>query len=216
MMLNLSFFLKGLVIGILTSAPVGPMALLCIQRTVTASRLLGLATGFGAAAADTCYATMAAFALSYISGFILQHLAWFRLVGSGFLFFFGVWFFMKIPAPRPKIRDASTYFTAFGSAFGFTLTNPITVFAFAALFTAFGIEGPDIGVPVVNGYTMSYWFLVLGVFIGANLWWLALTMLSGHFRDWFRHPNFTVFYRVLGVVFLFSGIIVLATLLRWH
>lgn len=215
-MIEVNFFIKGIIIGILTSAPVGPIALLCIQRTVTASRLLGFTTGLGAATADTFYAALAAFALNYISDFVLQHLMWFRFVGSGFLFFFGVWFFLKLPERKMRTCDASSYITTFCTSFGFTLTNPITIFAFAALFTAFGIEGPDSGVAGVKVYEVSDSLLVAGVFLGANIWWLTLALLSGRFREWFSHPNFTLLNRILGVIFLFFGVLVVATLVRWH
>ncbi|MDD2237411.1 MAG: LysE family translocator [Kiritimatiellae bacterium] len=197
---ELQLLLKGLIIGVFTSAPVGPIGLLVIDRTVHGGRLHGFVSGLGAATADTFYATLAAFGMSIVLSYVEQHVLFFRTLGALFLFGFGLWFLLRTPRQKNLEENGSTYVAHFFSTLLLTLTNPITIFAFVALFTAFGMANP-------RAYNLSPGYLVLGVFSGSVLWWLLVCLVCNCYRNELRHPNVRLINRVLGVVFMVSGLV---------
>lgn len=166
--MDASLFLRGLVLGFTIAAAVGPMAILCMRRTLVQGQLTGLLTGLGIATADGCYALTAAFGLTFISNVLIGHRIWLELIGGAFLCYLG----LQIIRSRPATNAATTVQTrhllgAYGSALGLTLTNPLTILSFAALFAGLGL-----------GNAASYGasaLLVLGVFLGSLGWWIFLT-----------------------------------------
>lgn len=203
--LELQLLLKGLIIGIFTSAPVGPIGLLVIDRTAHGGKSHGFISGLGAATADTFYATLAAYGMSIVLDYVEMHVLFFRTLGALFLFGFGLWFLFRTPRQRNLKKDGTTYLAHFFSTLLLTLTNPITVFAFIALFAAFGMENP-------RAYNISPGYLVLGVFTGSVLWWLLVCFISNHYRKELRHPNVRLINRILGVLFMISGLATIFTL----
>ena len=111
------FFLKGLLIGFSIAAPVGPIGLLCIQRTIANGRTSGLVTGLGAATADGLYGVVAAFGLTAISSFLVGQLFWFRLVGGIFLLYLGTKAFLSKPAGKAATSSQGSLFSAFRPSF---------------------------------------------------------------------------------------------------
>ncbi len=164
----LSFFLKGLLVGFSIAAPVGPIGLLCIQRTLSGGRLRGLLTGLGAAGADAVYGGIAGFGLSAAAGALVGAREWIGLFGGMFLLWLGARTFMAPPAAGAAESSGRGLAGTFLSTFFLTLTNPMTILSFAAVFAGLGIAGS-------GGDRFSALALVSGVFIGSAAWWLLLS-----------------------------------------
>ena len=166
--MDASFFVRGLLIGLSIAAVVGPMSILCIHRTLNFGQRYGLISGLGIATADALYGSIAAFGVTVISSFLVSQQAWIRLIGGLFLVYLGVKTILTRPAERAATAQASNFFGAYGSTLLLTLTNPLTILSFAAIFAG-------IGVGVVSKSYLSAGIVVLGVFSGSALWWCILT-----------------------------------------
>jgi threonine/homoserine/homoserine lactone efflux protein len=166
--MNLTFFFRGLAIGFSIAAPVGPIGVLCMRRTLAEGRVPGLVSGLGAATADAIYGCIAGFGLTLVSSFLVEQQMWLRIVGGLFLCYLGT----KTLLSRPSRQAASTkengLVGAYASTFFLTLTNPMTVISFATIFAGLGLVD-------AKGSYLSAGILVLGVFIGSALWWLLLS-----------------------------------------
>lgn len=173
--------LKGAAIGFAIAAPVGPINLLCLRRSLADGRRVGFVSGLGAAAADTTYGTLAAVGLTSITSFLAGHRAALQLVGGLFLALMGLHTMRARPAPREarapvhvgRLRDA------FVSTYVLTLANPVTILAFTGIFAGLGLGWRTGRVPDALE-------LIGGVFSGSALWWLLLALLAGTFG---RHLN---------------------------
>ncbi|MCB0238318.1 MAG: LysE family transporter, partial [Anaerolineae bacterium] len=164
-------FARGVAIGLAIAAPVGPIGVLCIRRTLAEGRLAGFVTGLGAATADTVYGAVAAFGLTAVSAFLVSQQDWLRLIGGAFLLYLGIRTFLTRPMPQTAVRDDKSSRTLAGdyaSTFLLTITNPLTIISFAAVFAGLGLGSgyDDLG---------SALLLVAGVFTGSALWWLLLS-----------------------------------------
>jgi len=157
------------------AAPVGPIGVLCIQRTLAHGRMSGLATGLGAATADGMYGAIAAFGLAVISNALVGQQFWFRLIGGVFLLYLGVRTLRSKPATTAAPRAHSTLASDYLSTLFLTLTNPMTILSFAAVFAGLGVGAAG------GGYGAAA-VLVLGVFAGSALWWLVLSGAVGLLR----------------------------------
>jgi len=171
----ITFFLKGLIIGFSIAAPVGPIGVLCIRRTMAAGRLHGFLSGIGAATADAFYGSVAAFGLTFISDFLIQQKFWLGLVGGFFLCYLGITTFLSKPFQNSPQVGSGNLVNTYGSTFLLTLTNPLTILSFAAIFAGFGL------VKVDGGYNAAA-LMVFGVFLGSSCWWFLLSSLTGFFR----------------------------------
>jgi threonine/homoserine/homoserine lactone efflux protein len=169
------FFLKGLAFGFVLAATVGPMWVLCFRRTVSDGRLIGLASGLGIAVADALYGAVAAFGLTAISSFLLDHSFWIGLAGAVFLVYLGATTLASNPVLEES-RSASARRSipgAFLSTLALTLANPPTILAFAAIFAGLGLA---------SGSYVSAALVVAGVFAGSAVWWLILILAAGMLR----------------------------------
>jgi threonine/homoserine/homoserine lactone efflux protein len=170
------FFLKGLAIGFSIAAPVGPIGLLCIRRSLAEGAGTGLAVGLGAATADAAYGAVAAFGLTAVSAFLVGGSFWLGLLGGLFLCWLGGGrtFFAQPPGEAAKGAGGSLA-TAYGSTVFLTLTNPATILSFVAVFAGLGLAASP-------GYASAS-MLVAGVFAGSGLWWLILSQGVGLLRQ---------------------------------
>jgi len=170
--------LKGLILGFSIAAPVGPIGLLCIQRTLQRGRVAGFVSGLGAATADACYGLVAALGLSTVISFLLGLQFWLQLGGGLFLLGLGLKTLLAAPVPATVAAspDKSGLFGSFASVLLLTFANPATILSFFAVFAGLGI----------NAHSGSALALVTGVFLGSAAWWLILSFLAGLFR---RHLN---------------------------
>lgn len=203
----LSFLLRGLLIGFAIAAPVGPIGLLCIQRTLQDGRRHGFASGLGAASADTVYGFIAAFGLTFISTFLIEQQRWLSLVGGLFLLFLGVRTFLMPPAMDVFSAEKGSLRNAYFSTLLLTLTNPVTILSFVAIFAGLGLlaEVGDYG---------SASLLVIGVFLGSATWWLLLSGVVSLFRSRFNARVMAWVNRGAGIIIAGFGVVALMSLLR--
>lgn len=204
--MSLAIFLKGLFIGISIAAPVGPIGVLCIRRSLTEGRWIGLATGLGAATADALYGAIAAFGLSAISTFMTGQRRWLALLGGLFLCWLGVRTFASSIAQASAPARGTHWFGAWFATLLLTMTNPMTILAFFGIFAAVGLgTSPGIA-PAAT--------LVLGVFLGSALWWLVLSMGTAALRSRFNAAGLRVVNRVSGCVVIAFGLYALVLAVR--
>ncbi len=203
--MDISFFLKGLIIGFSIAAPVGPIGILCMHRTLTEGRVFGFFSGLGAATADAAYGSIAGFGLTFISNFLINQQAWLRLIGGIFLCYLGLKIFLTRPAEQAASVKGNGLLGAYASTFFLTLTNPITILSFAAIFAGLGLAS-------TGGNYISAGILVFGVFIGSALWWLILSLGIGLFRTKFNHSRLIWTNKISGIIILGFGLITLLVL----
>ena len=169
----LAFLWKGVLVGLIIAVPVGPVGVLCIRRTIFNGRLAGFVSGIGAATADAIFGIIAGFGLTFVSNLLLDYQEWLRIGGAGFLLFVGISAFTAEPlAGTQSQRDPETLLADFASTFALTLTNPITILAFLAIFAGIGFTGDD---ATLGGAAI----LVFGVWLGSLLWWAGLAFGAG-------------------------------------
>ncbi|MCD4803699.1 MAG: LysE family transporter [Anaerolineales bacterium] len=197
--MDISLLLKGLVIGFSIAAPVGPIGVLCIRRTLVQGRLYGFISGLGAASADAIYGAIAGFGLTFISNFLVEQQTWLRLIGGLFLFVLGLKTLLEKPTDQAFSDQRNKLIDAYSSTFFLTITNPITIISFAAIFAGLGLASDG------RSY-FSAGILVLGVFTGSLLWWLLLSGGAGIFREKFTLNGLQWTNRISGVVIIGFGI----------
>jgi threonine/homoserine/homoserine lactone efflux protein len=198
-------FFRGLLIGFSIAAPVGPIGVLCIRRTLANGRLAGLATGLGAATADGLYGCVAGFGLTFISSVLIDQQTWLRLFGGLFLCYLGIRTLLSKPAEQEARVGGSGLLGSYASTFLLTVTNPMTIISFAAIFAGLGLAN-------TSGSYASALILVLGVFLGSGTWWLLLSGGVGLFRDRFDAQAMLWVNRISGVVITAFGLIALVGL----
>lgn len=198
--------LRGVAIGFAIAAPVGPIGLLCIQRTLHGGRLVGLATGLGAATADAFYGFVAAFGLTLLTSFLVGQRVWLGLLGGAFLIYLGVRTFRAPPAERAADLPPGTLLRSYLSTLGLTLTNPATIVAFFGIFAGAGLAAA--------ASTPAAALMVVGVFLGSAAWWLLLSTLVGLLRHRFDTRALIWVNRVAGVVIAAFGLVALFASVR--
>ena len=168
-------FLQGLVLGFTIAATVGPISLLVIRRTLAEGRVVGLVSGMGVATADGTYGAVAAFGLTAVTELLVDWRRALGFVGGAFLLWLAYATFTSVPdAAAADSQRRRGLVGAYLSMYGLTLTNPLTILSFAALFVGLGVTGRD-----PAGATV----LTLGVFAGSSLWWVLLTAVLAAFRS---------------------------------
>jgi threonine/homoserine/homoserine lactone efflux protein len=205
--MNVSFFLSGLLIGLSIAATVGPIFLLCVQRTLQKGYRYGLLSGMGIATADGIYASIAGFGLTTITSFLVHQQMWLRLLGGLFLLALGFKTLLTKPAERVATAQGGNLLGAYLSTLTLTLTNPTTILSFTAIFMGLGIGN-------TGGNYATATLVVLGVFLGSLFWWVILTgiigLLHGKFpQGWWHWIN-----RCSGAIIALFGLFALVSL-RW-
>ncbi len=203
--MNPAMFLRGLLIGLSIAAPVGPIGVLCIRRTLADGRWVGLTTGLGAATADAIYGGIAGFGITIISSLLLSHQTWIRLIGGVFLCYLGTKTFRAVPAENAVATEGHGLFRAYGSAVALTLTNPTTILSFAAIFAGLGA---GTGSHAAGAAAL----LVLGVLLGSALWWVMLTHLVSTLRARITAPHLRWVNRISGGILVGFGLLAFASL----
>lgn len=203
--MELTLLLKGIVIGFAMAVPIGPIGIICIRKTLTEGRMRGLIIGLGAATADMLYGSIAAFGLTIISDTLLSQRVWIRLAGGALLLYLGVRTFRARPKdPKIEIQNSGRLRSYFTTIF-LTLTNPLTVFAFLAVFAALGLG---------NGLSLfSSSVLVAGVFAGSFLWFLSLSSGATFFRKKLDLVGMRWVNKIAGILIIISGVIAIVSLL---
>jgi threonine/homoserine/homoserine lactone efflux protein len=202
--MSVGFLLKGIILGFSIAAPVGPIGILCIRRTLAYGRKAGFVTGLGAATADAFYGSIAGFGLTAISNFLISGKFWLGLIGGLFLLYLGVKTFLSQPANSINNPDYLGAKISYFSTFFLTLTNPMTILSFVAMFA--GIGTPE-------DYLSATW-LVFGVFIGSACWWFLLSSGIASFRSHLNENYMLYINRLSGCVILAFGLYALTTQLH--
>ncbi|HEX6797970.1 MAG TPA: LysE family transporter [Ktedonobacterales bacterium] len=220
----MDLWLRGVALGFSIAAPVGPIGVLCIRRTLADGRLIGFVSGLGAATADMFYGAVAAFGLSAVSDLLTGQRLWLHLLGGAFLCYLGLRTLAHKPAPvgrSPAITPVSRHRAAsdlailrprshlrlagaYLSTLGLTLTNPATILSFAVIFAGLGVAGARVGY-------VSAAALVAGVFCGSALWWLLLSGGVGWLRERLGPRTLRAVNVLSGIILLGFGGIVLVT-----
>ncbi len=190
----LTMLLYGIIAGLLASIPLGPIGVLCIQRTLSCSRRSGFISGLGAATADTCFAALAIFALSWITGFITKYQLWVEALGGLLLVGFGFALYFKksrvtsssITTKSGSSKQIANYF----SVLFLTLPNPAYFFVFVTIFAAMGIGA--------EANLAQKWLIILGVILGAAVWWFILTSVVSIFRKKFTERSLQLLNKISG------------------
>ncbi len=186
----------------MVSAPLGPMGVLCIQRTINKGMLSGVISGLGAIAADIIYASVAGFGITFIVNFLDANQLIIRSLGGVVLIIFGIAVFRSNPVKqirRQRTRKTS-YFSDFMSSFLVTVTNPITVVVFGLAFASVGLNK--------NPSAQSVTFMLFAVFCGALVWWVGLSSFVNIFRKRIRLRNLWWINKISGVIVSIFGIAV--------
>ena len=198
----LDLLVKGLVIGVVVSAPLGPVGVLCIQRTLNKGRWYGFVTGLGAALSDIIYALITGYGMSFMDEFLTKHQVMLQIIGSVMLFVFGVFTFRSNPVQsiRPVSSKKGTYLHNFVTAFFVTLSNPLIIFLFIGMSARFSfvMPGSELGFQLV-GY--------LAIILGALLWWFGITYFVNKVRARFNVRGIWILNRIIGVIVMLASVI---------
>lgn len=197
-------FLRGFTIGASIAAPVGPIGLLCIRRTLADGRWAGLSSGLGAASADAIYGGVAGFGLTALSNFLLRQQFGLALGGGLFLCYLGLKTCFSQPVASEAAPQPGSLLAGYGSTFVLTLTNPLTILSFTAVFAGLGLAG-------AGGNYSAASALVAGVFAGSAVWWLTLCLLVGWLRKRFDAAKLRWLNRLSGLIIVGFGLWAL-----WH
>jgi threonine/homoserine/homoserine lactone efflux protein len=206
-MQEIQHLIKGLIIGLSIAVPVGPIGILCIRRTLTLGRLIGFLSGLGAATADAFYGAVAGFGLTFLSNFLIGQQIGLRLIGGAILCYLGIRTFLSKPAEQGASVEERSLWSAYLSTFVLTLTNPVTILFFAAVFAG-------LGVGTAGDHYLSAGILVLGVFTGSALWWLILSGFTGLLRRMFNPRRLQWLNRISGLIITGFGLLAFLSLLR--
>lgn len=195
----LILIIKGLSIGFAVAAPVGPIGILCINRSLHDGFKMGVATGCGAAIADGLYGAIAAFGLTFVSQFLLAHHHWIRVIGGILLAILGLRILLKRPAVETNIlAPRKSLLRAFLTTFFLTLTNPMTILAFLAIFAGVGIGS-------ANRSYIETFFLVLAVTLGSLAWWIFLCSSVSLMRHKIELRTLKWINRISGITIIIFG-----------
>ncbi len=194
--------ISGLIIGVLISAPMGPIGMLCIQRTLNKGRWPAFFTGVGAAISDLFYCLLTGLGLSFVTDFIQAHQMILQILGSLVLAAFAFYLFKKNPtrALQPNLEHSNNFFADLGTGFLFTFSNPLILFFIIGLFARFNFLMPE-----YRYY--HYWVGYLSIFGGALTWWYLITYFVNKVRAHFNVRSLWLINRIIGsVLFIMAAV----------
>ena len=199
----IDFIFKGVLIGMIASAPMGPVGVLCVQRTLNKGRLFGLATGVGAAVSDIIYAGVTGFGMAFVMDFINndQNKFYLQIIGSVLLLAFGIFTWRSDPTKnmhQSGQKKGSLWYNTW-TAFLVTFSNPLIIFLFMALFAQFAFVIPDHPFEMLIGFTS-----IVG---GALLWWYGLSWLVDKLRVIFDNAGIRIINQIIGAVVIIFSIV---------
>jgi threonine/homoserine/homoserine lactone efflux protein len=199
-------FIHGIIIGIALAAPVGPIALICVRRTLANGRMHGIISGMGVATADIVYAAVTAFGFALISEFLLARQWFFRLFGGIALIAVGIRIFLRVPPDITTPPDQSSYFKDFASMFALAIANPLTILFFTIVIPAFGV--------VISGDSViSPAIFIIGVFFGEAIWWIFLCGSLGTVRTYLNRAHLHLINRLSGMIIAGFGVVMILSLI---
>ena len=190
----LDLLVKGLIIGVVVSAPLGPVGVLCIQRTLNKGRWYGFVTGLGACLSDIIYALITGYGMSFMDEFLMKNQILLQIIGSIMLFIFGIYTFRSNPVQsiRPVSSTPGTYFV--------TLSNPLIIFLFIGLFARFSFVMPDSPLELqLVGY--------MAIVLGALCWWFGITYFVNKVRTRFNVRGIWILNRIIGSIVMLASVV---------
>ena len=200
----LSTIVEGITIGLCTSIPVGPIAILIIQRTLQKGRLHGFFSGLGAASSDTFYALLAIVGLSVVLSFIEENKLIIQIAGSAIMMIFGVYIFFQNPAKNIEKSkgEKSSYWVDYITSFSLTLSNPLMIFLYIGLFAQYNFVTSE-------SHFIEIAIGIISVFVGAGLWWFLLTLLASIFRKRFNIRGLWILNKATGCLIFVIALVAL-------
>lgn len=206
--MNLEFLYKGLILGFSVAAPVGPIGILCINRTLNKNFTAGFISGLGAATADLIYGMMAGLGLTAISTFLIDQKLWIQLTGLLFLVYIGAKTLIKKDADVEfKTAADKGLLKDYLSAFILTITNPMTILFFIAVFAGLGLSG---SIQELSAAML----LIIGVFTGSCVWWIFLSGLTHQLKTRLNKKVLKKIDLVSGLIILLFAFFILADLVK--
>ncbi len=187
-----------MLVGLIVSAPMGPIGVLCVQKTINKGRFQGFISGLGAATADTTYAVLATFGVTFITDFLSRNQLLFQIAGVVVLLFLGFKMLLKNPIQEYRYYRTPRRTGILGdyiSVFFLTVSNPLTIIFFGVAFSMLGLMGDES--TLSNGIT-----LVWSIFAGAVIWWFTLTYVIDIFRKHFRLRSIVWLNRISGIAII--------------
>jgi threonine/homoserine/homoserine lactone efflux protein len=203
--MSIYLFIEGILIGLVVAVPVGPLGLLCINRSLMMGPVCGFFSGLGVATADALAAGIAALGISLISGLLVQHQLALRLVGGIFLCYLGYKIYRTEPAAQAPVNNVNGLFGAYMTTFLLTFSNPVTILSFVAIYAGWHV-------PSLHGRYIAAALLTGGVFTGSVLWWVGLFIALTAFHHRFNLRFILWVHRVSGAVIAGFGVVVLLSL----
>lgn len=197
--------IKAIIIGLGASVPMGPVGILCIQKTISKGRRAGFTLGLGSSATDAFYAGAALLSLSFVSGFLERNRPWVMLVGGIIVFAVGVNIAFKNPVTQLRQRNnpksgKSKLFADALQGFAMTISNPGALALMIGVFAFVGVKPEDFT------SALSIIVMILGVVIGSTLWWFLLSSVINIFRDKFGLRQLLILNRISGAIIAFLGL----------
>lgn len=197
--MDLLLILKGIVIGFSIAAPVGPIGILCIRRTLANGKGIGFVSGLGAATADGIYGLIAGLGLTFITNLLLDYKVFIQVVGVIFLSYLGVKIFVSTSGTNSAKADGTSLFSAYISTFFLTLTNPMTILSFFGIFSGLGILN--------NISYLNSIILVVGVFLGSAIWWFILSSFANLFKNKLGDNSLSIINKISGTILLIFALL---------
>ena len=199
-----STIIEGITIGLCTSIPVGPIAILIIQRTLQKGRLHGFFSGLGAASSDTFYALLAIVGLSVVLSFIEENKLIIQIAGSAIMMIFGIYIFFQNPAKNIEKSkgEKSSYWVDYITSFSLTLSNPLMIFLYIGLFAQYNFVTSE-------SHFLEIAIGIISVFVGASLWWFLLTLLASIFRKRFNIRGLWILNKATGCLIFVIALVAL-------
>lgn len=204
--MQIDFLFRGVVIGFAIAAPVGPIGVLCARRALTGGRAAGFVSGLGAATADAVYGCIAGFGLVAVSNILINLQVWLRLIGGAYLCYLGINTFFNNSSPESTRTLGTSLVRAYASTLLLTLSNPITILSFAAVFAGLGLASS-----VRDDAAAAR--LVAGIFAGSTIWWFVLSCCAAALRNRLYDGAWRWINRLTGVIFAVFGVLAFVSVL---
>jgi len=201
-LMDLSLIYKGMFIGLAIGVPVGPIGVLCIQRTLAKGRQYGLLSGLGVATADALYGFLAGFGLYFVQNLLKDYQPWIRPLACVIICALGVKIFFARPICRTQPCNGVGLLSAYSSSLLLTLTNPFTIIAFATAILTQNLTE-------VSGSLFHTGLLVAGIFCGSALWWVVISSGIGLFHGRFAEHELRLINRIAGAIVMLFGMVIL-------
>lgn len=196
----LHIFVKGIIIGLITGMPLGPIGALCLKTTLTNGALFGFVAGLGSCVADSIYASVAALGLTFISRFLARYQHDLRIFGGIILLIFGINIILSKKESKQESSNSKTLVKSFLSTFILAIANPATIFSFLFVFASYGSKNIGHGV-------VARAILIIGVFCGSFSWWAILVLIAERFHNKLNTEKISLINKVLGSIIVCSGIV---------